>query len=61
LALAGYLFAPALPAKMLKMLALPVNDNYIDRIVASFKIVLSRREPSANCDQVSDSHDLLPH
>jgi hypothetical protein len=44
LAFAGYLFAPALPVKMLKTLAMPVNDNYIDRLVASFKIVLSRPE-----------------
>jgi hypothetical protein len=58
---AGYLFAPALPVKMLKMLALPVNDNYIDRLVAAFKIVLSRPEPSANCDQVCDPNDLSPH
>jgi hypothetical protein len=61
LAFAGYLFAPALPVKMLKMLALPINDNYIDRLVASFKIVLPRPEATPDRGEASDFHDLLPH
>jgi hypothetical protein len=50
-----------MPVKMFKMLAMPIDDNYIDRLVASFKIVLSRPEPTPNRDQVSDFYDLLPH
>jgi hypothetical protein len=61
LAFAGYYFAPAVLLKMLKKLAMPINDNYIDRPVASFKIVLSHPEPTFCRHQVSDFYDLLPH
>jgi hypothetical protein len=31
-----------------KILQYPLNDNYIDRPIASFKILLSHREPIPN-------------
>jgi hypothetical protein len=60
-AFAGYFFAPAAPVKILKRLAMSINDNYIDRVVASFKIVLSHPKATPDRGQVSDFHDLLPH